>query len=133
MNEMQNIIVSESKKVFAYQVVDCFGDNGIAAVVIVNVSTDVAVIEEFVMSCRVMGKNIENAIIEDVEDEILKRGYSVIEAEYSETVKNKPVKELFQNLGYTEVHSSAECKRYSLKINERPKRDYWLERIVEIP
>lgn len=131
LNEMQNIIASENKKVFAYQVVDCFGDNGIAAVVIVNVSTDAAVIEEFVMSCRVMGKNIENAIIEDVEDELSKRGYSVIEAEYSETIKNKPVKELFRNLGYTEVQSSAECKRYSLKINERPKRDYWLERIVE--
>lgn len=132
MNEMQNIIASENKIVFAYQVVDCFGDNGIVAVVVVDVSSEVAVIEEFVMSCRVMGKNIENAIIQDVEDDLAEQGYSVIEAEYSATIKNKPVKDLYLNLGYAQIQSSGEYKRYSLNMNERPRRDYKVERFAEM-
>lgn len=101
--EMQKVLTDERQRVYLYRVSDRFGDNGIVAVVIANLAGEVPEIEEFAMSCRVMGKNIENAIVEDVENDLKKAGYDRLRASYVPTAKNKPVSTLYDSLGYTKI------------------------------
>ncbi len=59
--QMQQIVEDAGKRVFLYQVTDAFGDNGIVAAAIVDTARELPEITDLVMSCRVMGRNIENA------------------------------------------------------------------------
>ncbi len=131
LNEIQQMVQEETKKIFLYQVSDSFGDNGIVAVVIVDISARVPVIMEFVMSCRVMGKNIENAIMDDVEQALQTLGYTSLLAEYIPTPKNKPVSNLYENLGYTFLEEEDGVKKYSISLPDKPARDYRLKKCTE--
>lgn len=105
LSDVQELIQNPDKRVFVYRVEDCFGDNGVVAAVIVDV-TEVPVIEEFVMSCRVMGKNVEHGIISHVEQCLLAEGFACVRGCYIPTAKNKPVAELYIQLGYKEVQGA---------------------------
>ncbi|MBQ8230360.1 MAG: HAD-IIIC family phosphatase [Lachnospiraceae bacterium] len=124
-SQMQEILQNESKKVFLYRVTDCFGDNGIVAAAIVALD-GIPAIEELVMSCRVMGKNIEYAIVEDMEDQLREVGYTGLAAKYIPTAKNKPVELFYEKLGYEIVSQTDEgVKNYAIDLAKRPKRVYY--------
>lgn len=141
-SKVQEMLENEHKCVYLYRVADCFGDNGVVAAVIVDIS-DVPVIEEFVMSCRVMGRNIEYAIVTDVEKDLKARGFTCIRGVYLPTAKNKPVEKLYEQLGYrklnqdlikNEVNNGAmqaykediTCVIYEISLSEIPKRVYYV-------
>ena len=99
--ELQQVLDNPFKKVYLYRVKDCFGDNGIVAAVIVSLESEaLPVIEEFVMSCRVMGKHIEYQIIEQIEQDLAKEGIQGLQGIYIPTAKNKPVEHLYERAGY---------------------------------
>ncbi len=128
--EIQALLENGSKSVYLYQVADCFGDNGVVAAVVVDV-TDVPVIEEFVMSCRVMGRNIEYAIITDVEKNLQARGFSRLQGVYLPTTKNKPVEKLYEQLGYYKLNRDLTDNKttgviYEISLSEIPKRVYYV-------
>ena len=131
LNEIQNLINSHEYDVFSYQVADKFGDSGIIAVVVVNETEDIPIIEEFVMSCRVMGKNIENAIIDDVEEYIYNKGYDSLRANYIKSDKNMPVCDLYEGLGYSIVEEDKLFKNYIIDLKDRPERSYQLKKLIE--
>lgn len=103
LNELQQMLGDGDRRIFAYRVSDCFGDNGVVAVVIADVAGEVPVIEDFVMSCRVMGRNVEQGILEDVERELQAEGYERLRGLYRPTAKNRPVAELYPRMGYVRL------------------------------
>lgn len=103
--DVQRIVKAEEKRVFVYRVEDCFGDSGVVAAVLVDVSEPAALIEEFVMSCRVMGKNIEQGILVDVEQSLRAEGIERLRGMYVPTDRNKPVAGLYEQLGYRRLES----------------------------
>ena len=125
--ELSQMLCNEKEEIFLYKITDRFGDNGIVAVAIVEYDKD-AVIIEFTMSCRVMGRKIEDAIIKDVEENARKRGYDKIIGLYIPTQKNKPVKSLYESLGYDKkkVHDEGTIE-YSLDLNKNLTRDVFVE------
>lgn len=123
--EVQALLQNPDKRVFAYRVEDCFGDNGIVAAVIVDV-TEVPLIEEFVMSCRVMGKNVEYGIIDHVEKCLRKEGAGNLRGRYIPTAKNQPVAELYTQLGFTELEKTGlpDRKLYDRELSEQITRPF---------
>ena len=127
--EMLKVLEDPHRRVFLYRVADCFGDNGIVAAGIVEIQETgkSALIEELVMSCRVMGKNIEYAIVEDMENALLAEGCQFVEASYLPTAKNKPVETLYEKLGYTVIKSESDgSKFYKIDLANRPDRVYYV-------
>ena len=94
LEQMRQITEDPKKRVFLYQVTDVFGDNGIVAAAIVDTAGELPEITDFVMSCRVMGRNIENAVIDRIEQQMQEEGYTVLRGRYVPTAKNKPVETL---------------------------------------
>lgn len=128
LEQMRQITEDAKKRVFLYQVTDIFGDNGIVAAAIVDTAGELPEITDFVMSCRVMGRNIENAVIDRIEQQMLEEGYTVLRSSYVPTAKNKPVETLYDRLGYRKRGSTPEggtC--YEVTLTERPERAYWLK------
>lgn len=125
MSEMQKIVTDTNKRVYLYKIEDCFGDYGIVGAVIVDV-TEQPVVEEFVLSCRVMGKNVEYAIISQIEKELAKEGFETLQGIYIPTAKNKPVEQLYERLGYEQEVEGQENKRtYRIALNNLPERDLY--------
>lgn len=119
--EIESMIDEADYEVYAFNVSDRFGDSGLTAVAIVHLD-DTPLIDTFLMSCRIMGKEIEVAIINYIESDFQARGYEAIEGAYAPTVKNKPVEKLYTNLGYSPVDNEGEESRFRIYLNERPQR-----------
>jgi len=102
IQEVQKLVETKEKEIFLYRVQDCFGDYGVVAVVIAAVYGREAVLEEFVMSCRVMGKNIEAGILSDVEQSLMQKGCEKVWGCFVPTAKNSPVAKLYPGQGYQE-------------------------------
>lgn len=122
-------LLHEGFIIYAYNVRDRFGDYGLVAVAIID--SKKAEINSFLMSCRVMGKLIENYVIDQIENDLIQAGYEVLHAKYRKTAKNAPVEKLYDGLGYTVVSKSEEETCYEINLKERPKRVYYVNQQSE--
>ena len=127
-SQVEQLVRDEKKQVYLYNVSDRFGDSGIVAVLVVDFTGLVPIIEEFAMSCRVMGKNIEHALVEDVERDLQKRGHTQLRGRYLPTAKNHPVKDLYSQLGYEKLENAIEDgEEFEIQLEKKPKRMYYVE------
>lgn len=119
--EMQKTVEDSSKKVYLYRVEDCFGDYGIVSAAIVDLTEPVPVIAEWVLSCRVMGRQVEDALLEHMEAEMRAAGYERLRGRYVPTAKNRPVAELYDRLGYQVIRRGDDGEKlYEIRLEERP-------------
>lgn len=117
--------------IYLFRASDKFGDYGIIAAVLVNTAGSCPLIDSFVMSCRVMGKQVENYLIDYVESDLLKIGYQKLIAEYIPTAKNAPVKKLYDGLGYQRIGEEETVIRYEISLADRPLRSYHIHNSSE--
>ena len=94
--------------VFTLHAGDRFGDQGLVAFLVLTGSE----IADFVMSCRVAGRGIEERFWEAVKADLRARGLSRVQASWRRSGKNEPVRELFERLGFRLVEETEEEKRY---------------------
>ena len=98
------------KRVLSWQISlrDRFGDNGMIALVSGRLSTtgDFA-ISLWLMSCRVLGRGVEDACLNLVANAVQSRGGRRLVGEYRPTAKNGMVADLFSRLGFIEVDTTA--------------------------
>lgn len=118
-NEISSMLNNDKWQFYFYEVSDKFANHGLSALAIVNLENGEAVIDNFVMSCRVMGRNIELGILQDVENTIAELGYENLKALYMQGPKNMPVAQLYDNAGYDLTESKEECTLYSKKLTQQ--------------
>ena len=87
---------------------DRFGDQGLIAFVVVKENE----ILDWVMSCRVMGRGIEEKVEAGVERLAATRGVSELSATWRDSGKNAPVRGLFERLGFNLTEESQNLKKY---------------------
>lgn len=87
-------------KIKCINVKDCFGDNGICGVLIYKSTEDKIIIDTMLLSCRVMGRKIEDCYFELLKKEAIANQIFVLEGEYIQTAKNKPVANLYREKGF---------------------------------
>jgi FkbH-like protein len=80
---------------------DIFGDNGMVSVVICKVVEDVIFIDTWLMSCRVLGRKLEVAILEEIINIAKKRKINKLIGEYIPTAKNSMVEMHYKKLGFS--------------------------------
>jgi predicted enzyme involved in methoxymalonyl-ACP biosynthesis len=86
---------------------DRFGDYGRICLVIARLdapraanTATIATIETFLMSCRVMGRGVEDAVLGGVEQALASEGVTAVRGEYRPTAKNEPVRDFWDKMGY---------------------------------
>lgn len=104
-----------SSFVYSFNVSDKFGDNGLTAVCIIwKEKEDTCRIDTFLMSCRIMGRNIEKKLIDYILLDLRRNNIKIVEADYLATLKNKPVEDFFDSLGFTLTSTESTNKHYQL-------------------
>ena len=69
------------------------------------------------MSCRTMGRGVEERVEAEVERLVAARGVKQITARWRATGRNAPVKELFERFGFTLESFTESEKVYSKLLN----------------
>ena len=82
------------------QVEDKFGDNGITGAFIVKKNDTEWTIDTFLLSCRVMGRDVEKAIMGYIINEAKKEKITKVVAEFISTKKNKPSEDFLASCGF---------------------------------
>ena len=82
------------------QVLDKFGDNGITGVYIITKQDKVWFIDTFLLSCRIMGRGVENAILSQILIDAKNSGIEEIRANFIPTQKNKPAENFLPDFGF---------------------------------
>ncbi len=83
------------------QVEDKFGDNGLTGVFIISKKyPDIWYVDTFLLSCRIMGRGIENTILSYIINEAKKNNVKKILAQYIPTKKNTTSKKFLEDAGF---------------------------------
>jgi len=93
---------------------DRFSKYGIIGCVILRFETDTCFIENWVMSCRVLKKGVENYTIEKIVEIAKKHGCSRVVGEYIPTKKNAMVSDLYSAFEFELTEETSEFKQYVL-------------------
>jgi FkbH-like protein len=99
-NELVEWAKGPGRKLWAISVSDRFGDAGLTGIVSVEVEGHKAAIVDFVLSCRVMGRRVEAAMVHVAVDHARAAGAQRVEARYLKTSKNKPTLDFWTTSGW---------------------------------
>ena len=101
--EMETVAKSADYIRLCGRLTDKFGDNGIVSVVIGEKRNAELHIDLWLMSCRVLKRGMEYAMINRLVEEAKKAGISEIYGYYYPTKKNAMVKELYGDFGFAKI------------------------------
>lgn len=102
-SEMEQIAANPNYIRLYGRLKDKFGDNGIVSVVIGEIQKDVLHIDLWLMSCRVLKRNMELAMLDMLVEKCRTRGIHTIYGYYYQTSKNGMVRDLFGTFGFTQT------------------------------
>ena len=104
--DIQNFLNADTMMIGCAQVKDKFGDNGITGVFMVDKqNSDEWIIDNFLLSCRVMGREIEKGIMYYIIEQAKKNNVSKIKAKYTQTERNTPIKDFLSTCGFIKENS----------------------------
>ena len=98
--EIQKLSNNENFEVGCAQVLDKFGDNGITGVYIIEKNKNLWIIDTFLLSCRIIGRGIENAILTEIIKKAKQKGIAELRANFIPTSKNKPSENFLSDFGF---------------------------------
>jgi FkbH-like protein len=108
--EVEHIVNQTEALTLQFRLLDRLGDNGLVSTMILRPAhddEDVLEIENWVMSCRVFGRQLELEAMNIAVDATRARGARALVANYVPTAKNGVISTLYQSLGFTEVKQLA--------------------------
>lgn len=128
--DIQNLIERETAKVYAFSVSDKFGDSGVTGLSIIqfDFKKQTADIDTFLMSCRIIGRNLEYAFMDYLVESVKETNTKLINARYIKTKKNELTQEFYEGCSFSLVNSADSVKNYTLEISRyRPKHINYVE------
>lgn len=102
--------------VASIKVEDKFGDNGIAGTLIVEKEPDKWRIDTFLLSCRIIGRRIEEALLAYVLEEAARQTVHILLGEFIPTKKNIPARDFYKNNGFALLKNENEAEIWSYDI-----------------
>jgi FkbH-like protein len=105
---------------------DRYGDNGIIGIIIaIRRDNDEWDIDTWLMSCRVLGRGVEQAMLDLLVQEVSARGGKKLVGCYIPTAKNGMVKDHYPGLGFEALDDNGKGEtRWVLNIGSEKKFDY---------
>jgi FkbH-like protein len=99
--ELERLIDDSSYELYTLSVRDRFGDSGITGLAIIFQSGDEVHIDTFLMSCRVLGRRLEDAFVHFLAEQAALRGAATLVGVYESTAKNGQVSDFYPAQGFT--------------------------------
>ncbi|MEO8595281.1 MAG: HAD-IIIC family phosphatase [Candidatus Solibacter sp.] len=103
-------------RVWSLRVTDRYADNGLVAVAITRMEGQVCEIETLLMSCRVIGRTVETALLAALVAQARAQGAEVLRGWFLPTKKNAPAADFYRTHGFQEARQEAEGTLWSLDL-----------------
>lgn len=123
-SDIEKYMNDNKYRIFIFSVSDRFGDYGITGLSIVKIDEESknAYMDTFLMSCRVIGRNIEYSFLNYIISYLRKNNIDFVESEYCKTIKNDQVADFYENNCFKLVSNDGIKKKYKLNVLEyKPK------------
>ena len=114
--QIQQMLESPDWNVYVLGLKDKFGDNGTVGLALVEKLDKQWRIDTFLMSCRVIGRQAEDALFDRICNDAVSAGAKEMKAEYIKTAKNALVSDFWDKMNFQKDSSgeSTECYHYDL-------------------
>ena len=98
--ELEAWAKANNRELWTFRVSDKFGKSGLTGIASVEQLGDEAVVTDYVLSCRVMGRRVEEAIVYQVTESARNLGAKKLKAIYKPTPKNQPCLDFWRSSGF---------------------------------
>ena len=79
---------ASNHRLWTFRVADKFGDSGLTGIASLELGSDTATVVDFVLSCRVMGRRVEETMVQVLAQAAQHAGMATLQARYRPTPKN---------------------------------------------
>jgi len=109
---MQAVMDDPSMLGLQFRLRDRFGDNGLIAVAVTRIDAPACLyIDNLQMSCRVLGRCVEDAILAVLQAQARRLGLNALVGEFIPSPRNGLVKDLYPRLGFSEIDMTPDGAR----------------------
>ncbi|MBV9889324.1 MAG: HAD-IIIC family phosphatase, partial [Rhizobacter sp.] len=121
----------QGREVLSVHVQDRFGDYGLVGVVVFYCEDRALHVDTFLLSCRVLGKGVEQEIVAHLARDAEARGLDRILLEFRATAKNEPARKFAQSIDDASKAETAGKVLYSVPVASARHLKYRLEHVEE--
>jgi FkbH-like protein len=114
--EVQALILDQNFTGFCVRLQDRFGDHGLISIVIARHSGKTMAIDTWLMSCRVLKRQVEEEVLNELVRLAGKRGCDRLEGLYLPTPKNDMVRDFYPRMGFTLISENEQCSKFELPL-----------------
>jgi FkbH-like protein len=117
-NDISHFVNSKTHHVFVFSLTDKYGDYGITGEAIIESKDKIAFIDTFLMSCRVIGRNVEKRFFQELIPYLKEKGIEKIKASFLSTPKNHQVKNFYDEFGFQIESTNGDDTNYVILIDD---------------
>ena len=119
-SDITRFIDSDDHVVFTFELSDKFDSSGTTGLAIVRLNSthNKALLDTFLMSCRVIGRNVEYNFFQFIIECLKGRGIEKLEARYVQTLKNEQVKDFYNKCGCMLIRQNEKERFYNISLNQ---------------
>ena len=126
--DIQSFVEDPNIDVHWVRVEDRFGNNGIVGVMIVRKQRHDWLLDTFLMSCRVIGRTVETAMLGVLAGKARRQGAKRLVGEFLPTAKNAPAKEIYSSHGFSCTNETDDESQWELDLsNTTLTTPEWIE------
>jgi FkbH-like protein len=114
---MKAVTKSAEWLVVGVDVTDRFGSYGTSGLIMIKQVDDVAHVDNFLLSCRVLGRGVELKAFDGVVDMLRLRRVTQICGVFRPTGKNSQVKDLYRRLGFDLVEEEGGVLQFCCDVS----------------
>jgi FkbH-like protein len=115
---IEHMLTSGEKRVYQARVSDKYGSYGIVSVVIFEIVADQLVLDNILMSCRIIGRKVEAALMAFLVKIARESGVTRIVGERISTAKNAPTVNLFRDFNFELIEATDVHELWSLNVEK---------------
>jgi FkbH-like protein len=108
--------------IFSIRVKDRFGDHGLVGVAIAHDQGAQCEVDTFLLSCRVIGRTVETALLAHLAKSAAERGCKRLAGWFLPTKKNAPARDFYELHGFQRQESNGTGSLWVLDLNNSPLR-----------
>ena len=112
-----------------FKLKDKFGNLGIVGVVLATEKNNILEINSFVMSCRAMGRGLENLMLNETIAYARNNKFTHVIGEYIATEKNQKIKNFYSNFGFANIKKSDTVSLYKCDISSFNEKQSYITKV----
>ena len=108
--------------IFSIRVRDRFGDHGLVGVAIARDEGEQCEVDTFLLSCRVIGRTVETALLAHLAESAAQRGRKRLAGWFLPTKKNAPARDFYSQHGFDEQETNGSGSLWTLDLKSSTLR-----------